>query len=635
MRRLWYFFLLVLINQIAWAQPDHPPLLVGESALPSGELSLLGAIYQFEDTTGNVTIQQAIQLRNTGRFHQSNSPTFRQDFGYTTATQWLFFSLESVQKADLLLEIEYANIDQVELFEVKGNTIRLIAKTGDHFQFSQRPFANNNYVFPLRMPVGTKAGYYLRFNRPNAILSFFIRLWPRSVFLQIDRDEYFVWGMYIGIVCIVMIVTLVMLLATKDRIYLWYGLYIHFMTMHLFSDAGLGFQYLWPDQPVLNEYAPVYLYVWLGMIAQITFLQFFVRQTPQNSRVHRWITVFKILVIATFASVVGIQLTELLGRELYMYKFVASATRYFVIGLMVLTAISLREAVRRNDQNEKLINYYVYALIIEFVGFAAVSVINFCQDKGWALPFDVETYVIIGTTVFLDIIFFSYGLAYRFRTFRQANRALELNLLEARQLAQERVINSLEDERQRLAQDLHDEVGATLSTAKGYLSRLAREGKSDVLTQSQLLIDQAASELRTISHQLMPKHIEQTGLAQAIEEAIAKVSTDRVQFDFVSLGQTVLLPLQTERLILSMATDLIRHVHQHDEATEATVQLIYHADQLNLMVEDNGRTKTPTDSSESSWLNLRTKATYLKAELLVDANEYGNSVILSVPISTN
>ncbi|MBD2701459.1 hypothetical protein IC229_12480 [Spirosoma sp. BT702] len=633
MSRLWYFWLFAWMVQVAWAQPIQQPLLVGESALPSGELSLLGSIYQFEDTTGNVTIQQAIQLRNAGRFSQSKSATFRQDFGYTTSTHWLFFSLESIQKADLLLEIEYANIDQVELFEVKNDVVRLMARTGDHFRFSQRPFANNNYVFPLRMPVGTKAGYYLRFGRPDAILSFFIRLWPRPVFLQIDRDEYFVWGMYIGIVCIVMIVTLVMLLATKDRIYLWYSLYLHFMTMHLFSDAGLGFQYLWPNQPVVNEYAPVYLYVWLGMIAQITFLQFFIRQTPKNSRVHRWITVFKIVVILSLAVVVSINLAELSGRETYLYKFVASATRYFVIGLMVLTVISLREAVHRNEQSEKLINYYVYALIIEFVGFAVVSIINFCQDKGWPLPFDVETYVIIGTTVFLDIIFFSYGLAYRYRTFRQTNRTLELNLLEARQLAQQRVIDSLEDERQRLAQDLHDEVGATLSTAKGYLSKLARDEKSDVLTQSQKLIDQAASELRTISHQLMPKHIEQTGLAKSIQEAIAKVSTDHVQFDFVSLGKTVPLATQTERLILSMATDLIRHVQHREGATEATVQLIYHPDQLNLMVEDNGRSETQ-NKSNSSWQNLQTKANYLKAEFLVDASEHGHSVILSVPFTT-
>lgn len=633
MGHLWYFWLFAWMVQSAWAQPAQQPLLVGASALSSGEFSLRDALHHFEDTTGRVTIHQAIQLRRKGHFKPSESRTYRQDFGYTTTVHWLYFELETVRKADLMLEIEYANIDHVELFEVNNNRIQLLARTGDHYRFSQRPIVNNNYVFPLRLPVSAKAGYYLRFEQSQAILSFFIRLWPRAVFLQVDRDEYFFWGIYIGIVCIICLVTLVMLLATKDWIYLWYALYLHFMTMHLFSDAGLGFQYLWPDLPAINDLAPVYLYIWLSMIAQITFLQFFIRQTPLNSRVYPWITAFKVCVMVALVAVVSIHFAELEGRETYFYQFVASATRYFVIVLVLLTALSLYETVRRSDRDQKapLVQYYTYALIVEFIGYSTVSFINFCQDQGWALPVDVQTYVIIGITVFLDIIFFSFGLAHRYRTFKQTKRILELNLLEVKQIAQQRVIDSLEKERQRLAQDLHDEVGATLATAKGYLSRLARDEKTTPVLQSQVLLDQASSELRTISHQLMPKHLNQTGLASAIEEAIRKRSSGRILVDFISLGQVRPLTPQAEWLILSMAIDLIRNVQQHEGTTEATVQLIYHTDRLNLMVEDNGRSLSPDGGNDNNWQNLKTKAQFLKADLLVDASEQGHSVVLSVP----
>jgi signal transduction histidine kinase len=631
---LWYFWLFAWMVQAAWAQPAQQPLLVGASALPSGEFSLRDALYHFEDTTGRVTIHQAMQLREKGHFKPSESPTYRQDFGYTTTVHWLYFELETVQKADLMLEIEYANIDQAELFKVDSDSIRLLARTGDHYRFSQRPIVNNNYVFPLRLPVSTKAGYYLRFEHSHAILSFFIRLWPRTVFLQVDRDEYFFWGIYIGIVCIICLVTLVMLLATGDWIYLWYVLYLHCMTMHLFSDAGLAFQYLWPNLPGINELAPVYLYIWVAMVAQITFLQFFIRQSPRNSRVYPWITAFKVGVMAALLAVMSIHFAEVEGRETYFYQLVASATRYFVIILVLLTALSLYETVRRSDRDPKalLVQYYTYALVVEFIGYSCVSLINLCQDQGWALPVDVQTYVIIGITVFLDIIFFSFGLAHRYRTFRQEKRILELNLLEVKQIAQQRVIDSLEKERQRLAQDLHDEVGATLATAKGYLSRLARDEKTAPVLQSQVLLDQAASELRTISHQLMPKHLNQTGLANAIEEAIRKRSTGRILFEFISMGQIRPLTPQTEWLILSMATDLIRSVQQHEGTTEATVQLIYHTDRLNLMVEDNGRSLPPNDETDNSRQNLNTKAHFLKADLLVDASEQGHSVVLSVPI---
>ncbi|WP_020606050.1 sensor histidine kinase [Spirosoma spitsbergense] len=635
MNRFRCFWLCVWLSHAAWAQSGPQPLLVGASALPSGELSLREALYHLEDTTGKLTINQAVERQNKGQFSLSNSRTVRQDFGYNTAVQWLYFELETVQKASLMLEIEYANIDDLELFSVQNGVIQSLGHTGDRFSFSHRPYLNNNYVFPLRLLAGERAGYYLRFNRPNAILSFFIRLWPRTVFLHTDRDEYFAWGIYIGVICLVLIVAVVMLLATKDRIYLWFGLYIHFMTMHLFSDAGLGFQYLWPNTPRINELAPVYLYIWAAMIAQLTFMQFFIRQTALRSRIYRWNNGFKLVVLITLLAVIGIQLSDVAGRELYLYKFTASATRYFVIALITLTALSLWEHKRRSSlrQQEKLVRYYTYALLIQFSGFVLVSLINWCQDRGWPLPFDVLTYVIMGVTVFLDIVFFSYGLAYRYQVARQINRTLELDLLTAHQQTQQRVIDALEEERQRLAQDLHDDIGPTLSVAKGYLSVLTRTEKTGPLMHAQTLLDEAAHELRTLSHQLMPKHLEQTGLAEAIDETIRKKSGMGTQFQFISLGDVKRLPAQTERLLFGIATELIQQVQHQNHATEATVQLIYHPGYLNLTVEDNGPAQ-PDYRDERSLPHLLTKAEFLNADLLIETNEQGHSVMLTVPFPT-
>lgn len=624
----WCFWILVWIANGSLAQQKLRTLPV-ETAT---ELPLKNFLYQLPDSTGYVDILEAIRRREAGQFLPSVSPTFRQDFGYNINTKhWLYFALDARQKADLMLEIEYANIDRLELFEVKKGQIRSLGLTGDSYRFSQRPYKNNNYVYPLRLQAGEQAQYYLMLDQPNAILSFYIRLWPRAIFLQTDRDEYFLWGIFIGIVCIVGVVTLVMLLATKDWIYFWYNFYLHCMTMHLFSDAGLGFQYLWSDTPTLNEYTPVYLYIWAAMLAQTTFMQYFIQQTRNNSRVYWWVNAFKIVVLLSLVSAISIHLFSVHGRELYMYNVVAKATRWFVLTLVLLTALSLYERRKRQNQKEKLVRYYGYALIVQFTGYSMVSLINYCQDQGWVLVVDVETYVIIGTTVLLDIVFFSYGLAYRYNSFREKNRTLELTLLDARQNRQRRVIDSLEEERRRLAQDLHDDVGATLATAKGYLSMLTRQHKLAPLLQSQALLDQAAEELRTISHQLMPKQFDKIGLAKAIEETIRKVSAGGIEFGFVSMGQTKKLDTQTEMLIFSMATELVRNVQKHAQATEATVQLIYHPDMLNLTVEDNGRGFDTQLVDGIGLRNLQTKAQYLKADLLIDSNAQGTSVMLSVP----
>lgn len=133
-----------------------------------------------------------------------------------------------------------------------------------------------------------------------------------------------------------------------------------------------------------------------------------------------------------------------------------------------------------------------------------------------------------------------------------------------------------------------------------------------------------------LSHQLLPKQWDQTSLANAIAEATRKSGSRGVAVQFVSLGDVRPLGSQREQLLFSMATQLIRNAQKHSMATEVVVQLLYHEEQLNLSVEDDGQ---PGALPEIDDTNLRAKAALLKAELLIDATESGNSVMVSLLIS--
>jgi signal transduction histidine kinase len=586
-------------------------------------------IYQYEDTKGTLDIIQAIKLLKNGSFKKSKSATVRQDFGYNESSQyWLFFELQSAEKRELMLEIEYANIDHLELFELRDDHIRSMGFTGDIYNYSQRPHYNNNYTFLIRLAPGQKTGYFLHVNQPNAILSFAMRLWDYNYFKASDRNEYVLWGIFIGIIVILMVVNLVMLISIRDWIYFWYMIYLHCITMHLFSDAGLGYQYLWPDNPEINVFDPVYLYVWGGMIAQLTFMQYFIHQNRRNSRVFNWIIGFKILIGMALVAAIGIHALAPEGKELYMYKYVSTATSLFVLVMVLLTIVSLYE---KRHEKEKLVRYYSYALTFQFLAYVVVTLLNISQSKGWQLPFDVETYVIMAFAVVFDIIFFSYGLVYRFENYRKNNINLELRILNTRQESQKRIIDSLEEERRRIAQDLHDDIGATLSTAKGYLSVLGRDKKSVHLQKSQGMLDKAAEELRAISHTLMPKNFNKIGLSKTISESIRKMDNEKMRIDFISLGNERRLDEESEMLIFRMFTELIRNIEKHSGATEVTIQLIYHEEFLNLIAEDNGRGFDHHSPEGRGLTNLYARADYLKGEILIDSSEHGTSVILTVP----
>lgn len=640
MKRYGCLGLLCLLAASAHAQLGRQPVntLVVYRPVP-GEVPLRDHLYHFADSTGRLTIRQVSERQRAGQFRASASLTNRQDFGYnTTATHWLFFELTAPKNAPqpirLMLEIEYANLDELELIEVSNgragpDRVQSLGQTGDRFQFSQRPYRNNSYVFPIRLGAGQTSRYFLRLKQPQAVLSFAVRLWHRPAFLATDRTEYGLWGIYIGIICMVLVLNLVMLFTLRDRIYIWYSLYLHFMTMHLFTDAGLSFQYLWPTFPRVNEFMPVYLYVWAAMVTQTTFMQYFIRQNRRNSRVFRWVNGLKWVVTVALAAAITVEWLELPGREHYMYQAVSLTTSCLVPVIVVLTIASLAEAGRRRAEEESvtMVRYYGYALAVQLTGYTLVAVMNLCQAQGWPLPFDVETYVVLGLSVLADLVFFTYGLAYRYTHAQRHNQQLELSLFQSQQEAQQQVIRSLENERQRLAQDLHDDIGPLLATAKGYLSRLARTDQTDPLPQALALLDEAADELRTLSHQLLPRQLEQTHLADALAETVRQLARRGIPVQFVTLGRIRSLSRQSEQLLLSVATQLIRTAQKRSCATEVIVQLLYHDDQVTLSVEDDG---LPADAAEADASNLRAKADLLKADLLIDTNSTGNSLMMSV-----
>ena len=633
MKRACFVWFLLFSVQAARA---HLPGSTNPILIPyalTGEIPLAGHLYRFADPTGQLNIHQVVARRQHGAFRLSPALTVRQDFGYsTTGAHWLFFELEGSENAAewnrLMLEIEYANLDDLTLYEVRHDTIQVLGRAGDHFPFRKRPYLNNNYAFPIRLRAGQTSQYFLRVNQSYATLSFFVRLWPRQAFLASDRNEYFLWGIFIGIVCLILVLNFVMLLAVRDWIYLWYNLYLHFITMHLFCDAGLGFQYLWPDSPHLNDFLPVYLYVWAAMVAQTTFMQYFIHQKRSTSRVYRWVNAFKWLVVGCLTVAIGMPLFDVAGHKQYMYRFVSLATSYFVPVIVVLTAMSLYEKAMRGEGG-KMVRYYGYALAVQFTGYGLVAFMNFCQAQGWPLPFDVETYVLLGGTLLTDLVFFTYGLAYRYMNTLHGNQQLELDLLQSRQEAQQQVIHSLQDERRRLAQDLHDDVGPLLATAKGYLSRLYRSSQTLGLQQAQTLLDEAADELRALSHQLLPRQLAQSGLPGALAEACHQASRRGAPVQFVSLGQGRTLGEQRDQMLFSMAVQLIRIAQQQPMVTDITVQVLFHEDAVTLSVEDDGQSAV---LPESDLMHLRAKADLVGATFLLDNFETGNSALVSLSV---
>jgi signal transduction histidine kinase/ligand-binding sensor domain-containing protein len=163
-----------------------------------------------------------------------------------------------------------------------------------------------------------------------------------------------------------------------------------------------------------------------------------------------------------------------------------------------------------------------------------------------------------------------------------------------KQAQQQRLTRQLlgiqEEERLRIAQDLHDDVGNTLATIKGILDRSADTHlASATLPQARDLLVQAMTEMRTISHNLMPVDFAQTTLSEALEHQLHRIrQSSSLTVRFIVAGEPVRLMPETELTIYRIIAELLQNIRKHAQATEAVLQLIYAPTELVVSVEDNG-----------------------------------------------
>ena len=148
-------------------------------------------------------------------------------------------------------------------------------------------------------------------------------------------------------------------------------------------------------------------------------------------------------------------------------------------------------------------------------------------------------------------------------------------------------------ERKRVASELHDNVSSLLSAVN--MSMQAISGKTLTETDQKIyqnvreMIKSAYSEVRNISHNIMPAGLEKDGLLITIEQLLEKINLNKqLSFNLESKGMEERLPVQIELNVYSIALELINNIIKHSEATKATILMVNNDDYFNLQVQDNG-----------------------------------------------
>ncbi|MFD2569081.1 two-component regulator propeller domain-containing protein [Spirosoma soli] len=199
-----------------------------------------------------------------------------------------------------------------------------------------------------------------------------------------------------------------------------------------------------------------------------------------------------------------------------------------------------------------------------------------------------------------------------------------------------------ENERQRIARDLHDDVGNTLAAAKGALE-LAEERKPPgvelpEVAKAYALINKAGNDLRSITHDLMPVEFEKYALPDVVAQLVERVNrTSPTRFEFIIFGHVHRLKPERELVTYRIIAELIQNALKHGGPGIAIVQVGYYERQISILVETplhKEKESSPFSEQVSAGIgqkNITYRAEYLRATLTTDSNAESYTVMLDVP----
>jgi signal transduction histidine kinase len=213
----------------------------------------------------------------------------------------------------------------------------------------------------------------------------------------------------------------------------------------------------------------------------------------------------------------------------------------------------------------------------------------------------------------------------------------------------QKLLKVQDDERRKLARDLHDSTGQTLAALRISISFLQASCKPDaattvVVSEVASLADRAIEEIRTMSYLLHPPLLDEVGFSCAAEwfvEGFAKRSGIHVNMDIQPTNER--LPMRIEIALFRVLQESLTNVHRHAGATEVMVRFQRDPDNIILEIRDNGRgipaerlNRLRQASAETGvgLAGMRERLYEMNGKLGIDSDSRGTSMRAVVPVYT-
>lgn len=359
------------------------------SPLPSTEI--------LRDPSSQLTLSD---VRVSKKFFPAglNTPSF----GMTNDAVWIRFSLINHTTQDsLYLELASPLMDSIKVYLLDDDTLLHKYETGYMQPLSTRPVQHRNFVFPLTVPIQQKIDVYMRIENQDR-LEAPLQIYSRAGFYKKTHDEQYIFGAYLGIIIVMLIVHVIFFIFTGEEAYRDLSFFIVTYGFFQLTQNGTVYLYFFPEWlQGFQHYIP--LSISLVLLATLQFSREFLdlaRRHHVLNRLHGGIMILNAVIIPV-AWIIP-----------YPIAITVSATLAIISSFLTLVA-GVILALKRYRPS--------YTFLSAFALLIVSSIIYALKTLGF-VPYTFFTNYVIQIGSAVAFFFFSVALADRYQYLREKEK---------------------------------------------------------------------------------------------------------------------------------------------------------------------------------------------------------------------
>lgn len=369
----------------------------------------VGALRVLVDPDGKLLADQALvqMRRDTAQRVDHWPPTY----GFSSGVYWFHLTAFNQSNPDQrwLLVIEYALLDQLDLYVYDPNGARTHQRGGDREPFSSRHFSHRHFNFAVEIPKGESRELLLRVDTESS-MQVPLLLATESHFLSHSQHWQIKLGIYYGLIFGLLCYNLLLFISTRDRSFLYYVIYAGTFGLGQANINGLTYQYLWPNAPIWDDFALILL-IPASLIAILAFTRRFLELPRRVPRANRF------LVSLMVAMAVLLIAAPFIGYRL--------AIRIETASVFLVAAVAIGSAISAWRNQLHAAKFYLLAWSMMLFGIVVYASVSF-----GLLPKNVFTEygILFGSAA--EMVLLSFALAYRINELQRENQQLQADTAE-------------------------------------------------------------------------------------------------------------------------------------------------------------------------------------------------------------